>query len=71
VAAFWNAGLYVCGSVTLVRSLLADGLVDELHLFVYPLTIAAGTTLFDEDAPVKLSFVAPEACNNGVVYLRY
>ena len=44
--------------------------MDELHLFVYPLTIAAGTTLFDEDAPVKLSFVGPEARNNGVVYLR-
>src|SRR5688572_27686836 len=26
--------LYVSGSATLVRALLADGLVDELHLFV-------------------------------------
>src|SRR5947209_15772442 len=30
--------LYVSGSGTLVRAMLADGLVDELHLFVYPLT---------------------------------
>src|SRR4051794_24869423 len=29
-------GLYVSGSGTLVRALLADGLVDELHLFVFP-----------------------------------
>src|SRR5262249_59564570 len=28
--------LYVSGSGTLVRAMLADGLVDELHLFVYP-----------------------------------
>ncbi|MDF2751984.1 MAG: Dihydrofolate reductase, partial [Gaiellaceae bacterium] len=39
--------LYVSGSVTLVRALLADGLIDELHLFVYPLTIGSGTRLFD------------------------
>jgi dihydrofolate reductase len=28
--------LYASGSATLVRALLADGLVDELHLYVYP-----------------------------------
>jgi dihydrofolate reductase len=27
-------GLYVSGSGTLVRAMIADGLVDELHLFV-------------------------------------
>ena len=32
-------GIYVSGSGTLVRAMLADGLVDELHLFVYPLTL--------------------------------
>src|SRR5687767_14646774 len=31
--------LYVSGSVTLVRAMLDDGLVDGLHLFVYPLTL--------------------------------
>ena len=46
--------IYVSGSVTLVRALLADGLVDELHLFVYPLTLGTGTRLFDEKAPNKL-----------------
>jgi dihydrofolate reductase len=29
-------GIYVSGSGTLVRALLADRLADELHLFVYP-----------------------------------
>src|SRR3954471_23737106 len=41
-------GLYVSGSGTLVRALIADGLVDELHLFVYPVTRSAGPRLFDE-----------------------
>ena len=30
--------------------MLADGLVDGLHLFVYPLTRGAGPRLFPEDA---------------------
>jgi len=40
-------GLYVSGSGTLVRALIADGLVDELHLFVYPVTRSAGSRLFE------------------------
>jgi dihydrofolate reductase len=36
-----DANIYVRGSATLVRALLADGLVDELHLFVFPLTLGA------------------------------
>jgi dihydrofolate reductase len=63
--------LYISGSVTLVRALLADGLIDELHLFVYPLTLGAGTQLFDEEAPVKLSLATSETYDNGVVYLAY
>ena len=39
------------GSGTLVRALIADGLVDELHLFVYPVTRSAGPRLFDESLP--------------------
>ena len=41
--------------------MLADGLVDELHLFVYPLTRGVGPRLFPEDAaPRKLSLAACE-----------
>ena len=41
---------YVSGSITLVRAMLADGLIDGLHLFVYPLTLGAGPRLFPEGA---------------------
>jgi riboflavin biosynthesis pyrimidine reductase len=40
-----DGGLYVSGSGTLVRAMLADGLVDELHLFVFPLTVGTGPRL--------------------------
>jgi dihydrofolate reductase len=67
-----DGDLYVSGSGTLVRAMLADGLVDELHLFVYPLTRGGGPRLFPEDAaPSKLSLAASETYDNGVVYLAY
>ena len=67
-----DGDLYVSGSGTLVRAMLADGLVDELHLFVYPLTRGSGPRLFTEKAaPGNLSLAACEAYENGVVYLAY
>jgi dihydrofolate reductase len=59
-------------SGTLVRAMLADGLVGGLHLFVYPLTRGAGPRLSAEEAtPGKLSLAACESYENGVVYLAY
>jgi dihydrofolate reductase len=67
-----DGDLYVSGSGTLVRAMLADGLVDELHLFVYPLTRGSGPRLFPEQAaPVNLSLASSESYENGVVYLAY
>jgi len=64
--------LYVSGSTTLVRAMLADGLVDELHLLVYPLTLGTGPRLFEDGAtPAKLSLAAAESFENGVLYLNY
>jgi dihydrofolate reductase len=67
-----DGDLYVSGSGRLVRAMLADGLVDGLHLFVYPLTRGSGPRLFAEDAPpIKVSLAACESYENGVVYLAY
>jgi dihydrofolate reductase len=67
-----DGDLYVSGSGTLVRGMLGDGLVDELHLFVFPLTRGSGPRLFPEDAaPRKLSLAASDTYENGVVYLAY
>lgn len=65
-------GIYVSGSGTLVRAMLADGLVDELHLFVYPLTRGSGARLFADDGPSgKFALDDCQSYENGVVYLRY
>jgi dihydrofolate reductase len=63
--------LYVSGSATLVRALVADGLVDELHLYVYPLAVGQGLRLFPEGTEQKLSLIGVEALSNGVAHLTY
>src|SRR3954462_12537891 len=67
-----DGDLYVSGSGTLVRAMLADGLVDGLHLFVFPLTRGSGPRLFPDGAPQhKLALEATERYDNGVVSLGY
>jgi dihydrofolate reductase len=67
-----DGNLYVSGSGTLVRAMLADNLVDELHLFVYPVTLGAGPRLFAEGDPaLKFSLVVAESFDGGVVHLGY
>jgi dihydrofolate reductase len=64
--------LYVSGSISLVQGMLADGLVDELHLFVYPIALGSGIRLFaDSPAAVKLALVESDTYSNGVVHLAY
>jgi dihydrofolate reductase len=67
-----DGDLYTSGSGTLVRAMLADGLVDQLHLLVYPLTRGSGPRLFPEGTPLeKMSLAACESYEHGVVYLAY
>jgi dihydrofolate reductase len=67
-----DGGIYVSGSGTLVRALIDDGLVDELHLFVFPLTQGAGSRLFEPEArPSRWALSTHESYENGVIYTIY
>jgi dihydrofolate reductase len=67
-----DGDIYVSGSGMLVRAMLADGLVDGLHLFVYPLTRGSGPRLFPDGAePAKFARTAAESYENGVLYMGY
>ena len=67
-----DGSIYVSGSARLVQGMLADGLVDELHLFVYPVALGSGQRLFPEgNAQVRLALVASDTYANGVLHLVY
>jgi dihydrofolate reductase len=60
------------GSVSLVRQLLAAGLLDELHLLVHPIAVRKGMKLFDEGTPsIPLKLLSSEAFTTGVLNLVY
>jgi dihydrofolate reductase len=63
----------ITGSGTLVRSLLRDGLLDELHLLVHPIIVGgAKKRLFTDDSgqsPLKL--VDCTTFDTGVIYSIY
>ncbi len=60
------------GSATLVRSLLAHGLVDELRLLVHPLVVGKGARLFENGiGQVPLELVESRTFATGVLDLTY
>ena len=64
--------IYVSGSGTLVRAMLKDGLIDDLHLFVYPIALGKGKRLWDEGVDAaKLALKDHDIYDNGVVHLGY
>ncbi|OMD45989.1 hypothetical protein BSK51_27990 [Paenibacillus odorifer] len=64
--------IQIPGSPRLVRSLLQNGLLDELRLNICPVVIGSGMRLFDEITnQVPLHLVDSKAYSNGVVGLTY
>ena len=60
------------GSVSVVRQLLAAGLVDELHLLLHPIALRKGMRLFDEDeSPIPLRLISSKTFKTGVLNLVY
>jgi dihydrofolate reductase len=60
------------GSVSVVRQLLAAGLLDELHLLVHPIAVRKGMRLFDEgESSIPLTLVSSQTFETGVLNLVY
>lgn len=60
------------GSVSIVRQLLAAGLLDELHLLVHPIAVRKGMRLFEEgETPIPLTLLSSETFKTGVLNLVY
>jgi dihydrofolate reductase len=62
----------ITGSATLVRSLLRDGLLDELRLLVHPIVVGTGRRLFEDGSDrVALKLVEARTFSTGVLALTY
>ncbi|MFG2825569.1 dihydrofolate reductase family protein [Kitasatospora sp. NPDC048365] len=60
------------GSISVVRALLAAGLIDELHLFVHPIAVGKGLRLFDGNAePIRLKLLENTVFSTGVLHTVY
>lgn len=60
------------GSVSVVRALLAAGLLDELHLLVHPIVIRKGLRLFEEgESQLPLRLLSSQTFKTGVMNLIY
>lgn len=64
--------IYVYGSLSVVRALLAAALVDELILMIEPITLGGGKTLFPDDGQARRFELASAATSaTGVQVCRY
>jgi dihydrofolate reductase len=67
-----GGNIALSGSVSVVRQLLAAGLLDELHLLVHPIAVRKGMRLFDEgETPIPLRLISSETFKTGVLNLVY
>jgi dihydrofolate reductase len=67
-----DGDLVVPGSGVLVRWLLANGLIDQLDLLIYPVIVGQGTRLFADSGPdVGLALVSSRTTSRGITIQRY
>ena len=59
------------GSSQLVHALLANDLVDELHLLVYPLTLGSGKRVLPNGVHATFTLSSATPYPTGVVGLHY
>jgi dihydrofolate reductase len=64
--------IQISGSPRLVRSLLRDGLLDELSLMLVPIVVGCGMRLFDDMTDqVALELVESRALGTGMLSVTY
>jgi dihydrofolate reductase len=67
-----GAPIIVAGSRTLVHSLIAEGLVDQLNLQVFPVILGSGDRLYPEGPDrLDLELISSKATGTGVILQSY
>jgi dihydrofolate reductase len=62
---------FTVGGPTLGAHAITAGLVDEYHLFVWPVVVGGGKHFLPNRARLQLELLDERRFGNGVVYLRY
>lgn len=65
-----DGGPIAVGGAELAATLTAHGLIDEYHLFVYPVVLGGGKPFFARDTRLDLELLETRTFGNRVVYLR-
>jgi dihydrofolate reductase len=67
-----HRGILIVGSATVVQELFAQGLVDELQLWLHPVVLGGGKRLFSDDRRLRqMRLVDSRTTGNGLVQLTY
>ncbi|MGI8911393.1 MAG: dihydrofolate reductase family protein [Rubrobacteraceae bacterium] len=62
----------IIGSAAFVRSLLREGLLDELNLMVHPIVLGSGKRLFEDGGDREaLELVGSQTFDSGVISMTY
>ena len=64
--------LLIQGSADLIQTLLANGLIDEIRLMIFPLLLGKGKRLFGDGAmPAAFKLVKSQTSSTGVIIATY
>ena len=67
-----GGNINMSGSNTLLRWLLNQGLLDELHLIVFPVVVGRGKRLLEGEGELStMQLAESKAYSNGVLHLTY
>ena len=66
-----DGNINMSGSATTVRWLLANDLLDELHLLVHPIAVGHGQRLFEDVPTTPLTLLSSKTFSTGVLQLAY
>lgn len=59
------------GGANLAAQLVAEGLVDEFHVFLNPIAVGGGKPFWPQGVRTEVELLDAQKFSNGVVFLRY
>ena len=67
-----GTGIFLCGSGPFAGWLLENGLIDRLNIYINPIVVGSGMTLFGSSTKsIAMDFVGSTACAGGVQLNEY